>query len=116
MPGPALHREESFFQGDTFVIFGALRYADGTPFNLAAGAAVAWTLKNAAGEAVLSYSITGGQVSVSSAAAGTITITIPAGDSASLPPGRYGDACVATDPHGYVSTQWIGTLCVKPKP
>jgi hypothetical protein len=109
----ALHVEAAFRQGDTFPIFGSLFYADGTPFNLAAGATVQWTLKDCNGNQALSYSLAGGIV-VSDAANGKITITVVPSDSAGLAPGEYRDTLRAVDPSGYVSTQWTGIIRVRP--
>jgi hypothetical protein len=108
----ALHVEAAFRQGDTFPIFGMLSYADGTPFNLAAGATVEWTLKDCNDVAALSYAIGTGVV-VTDAANGKITITVTPSDSSGLAPGVYKDALKATDPNGYVSTQWTGTIKVR---
>jgi hypothetical protein len=112
----ALHVEAAVRQGDTFPIFGVLRYADGAPFNLAAGAAVEWTLYDCDGNMALSYSLASdaGQLVVTDVC-GKITITILATDSAELAPGVYTDELVATDPNGYVSTQWTGRIKVRPR-
>ena len=109
----ALHPFFACYVGDTAEISGTLLYADGTPFNLASGAVVQWTLENAAGAKVLELSLNAG-ITVADETSGTILITMTPEQTAALPPGRYADQLRATDPNGFVSTQWAGAIEIRP--
>jgi hypothetical protein len=112
----AVHDPCAFRVGDTWPIAGLLFYADGTPFNLGAGATVAWELKSCGRDedsvVVLSFAL-GTGITVTNAA-GQILITVTPLQSAAIPPGEYVDWLRAADPAGLVSTQWTGTIKVRP--
>jgi hypothetical protein len=103
------HKPENFKVGDTWPITGYLSYADGTPFNLGAGCGIQWGLQNATGTVVLELSL-GNGISVVDPAGGVCLVTVQPFQSAILAVGSYTDQLQATDPSGYVSTQWQGTI------
>lgn len=108
-----IHPALSFYRGDTWEITGNLAYADGSPFNLAAGAAVAWKVEDGSGNVIVSGTLAGGQIAAVAAVPGQILITIPRATTDVLVPGDYTDQLQATDPTGYVSTQWTGPVNVR---
>ena len=103
------HKPENFKIGDTWPITGYLSYADGTPFNLGAGCGIQWAIQNATGTVVLELSL-GNGISVVDPAGGVCLVTVQPFQSATIPVGAYTDQLRATDPTGYVSTQWQGTI------
>lgn len=105
------HRTTFQDAGDTWQTQGDLLYADGTPFNLSAGCAIQWELKDDTGSTVLSLSL-GSGITVLDAAAGTCLITLTPVQSGALAVGKYTDQLRAIDPDGYVSTQWQGVVNV----
>jgi hypothetical protein len=108
----ALHAPTAFYAGDTWEIDGELHYADGTPFNLAAGAAVEWTMTDANGNRVLDLTLLNGGISVINPA-GQCLIIVTSAQSGPVPAGKYSDRLRAVDPAGFVSTQWVGTIEVR---
>lgn len=116
----AQHAEAEFYLGDTWKIAGTLQYDDGSPFDLSAGASIAWCLKDAAGNTVATASL-GSGITVVSAAAGTCKIVMvstsatpaPGQYPSALVPGAYFDQLRATDPAGVVATQWEGSINVR---
>lgn len=109
----AVHAPCAFYRGDTWDIDGLLFYADGTPFNLHAGAAVQWTLEDAQGNVALALTIGNGGIVVVDAGNGKCLITVTPLQSAAIAAGKYTDQLRATDPTGFVSTQWVGTIEVR---
>ena len=103
------HVPENFKQGDTWEIEGRLAYADGTPFDLGAGCSIGWIMEDAAGNQILSLTL-GNGITVLDPAAGRCLITVAPVQSATVAVGSYTDQLQATDPAGYVSTQWQGTI------
>lgn len=106
------HKTEYFEVGDTWEIEGRLAYADGTPFNLNAGCAIEWAIEDSAGTTVRSATL-GSGITVIDANGGVCLVTIQANQSAMIPVGNYTDQLRATDPGGYVSTQWTGPIVAK---
>lgn len=109
---PALHLPTAFIRGDTWEISGSLFYADCTPFNLNTGCSVAWTLADSNSNLVLELSLAGGIVVENPA--GIILITVTPAQSSLIAPGEYTDQLRATDVSGFVSTQWLGAISVRP--
>src|SRR5262249_12446931 len=105
------HKAETFVESDTWEIQGVLHYADGTPFNLGAGCNIVWGMKDSTGSVVLELSLGSGIV-VLDATAGTCLITVSPAQSQAIGAGNYTDQLQATDPTGYVSTQWTGPINV----
>jgi hypothetical protein len=108
-----VHGPEHFIEGDTWEIQGNLAYADGTPFNLGAGCAIVWAIEDANGNVVLELSLAAGGIVVLDAAAGQCLVTTSSMQSAAVGIGTYTDQLRATDPSGYVSTQWSGPIIVE---
>jgi hypothetical protein len=106
------HRVQSFKTGDTWEIQGNLSYADGTPFNLAAGCSILWGIEPAAGGSLVIELSLGSGIAVLDPANGICLITVPPVQSSAIPVGDYVDQLQATDPTGYVSTQWTGPINV----
>ncbi len=106
-----VHPPEYFTESDTWEIQGNLAYADGTPFNLGAGCAISWGLKDSTGAVVLELSL-GSGIIVLNAAGGICLITVAPSQSEAVGVGAYTDQLQATDPSGYVSTQWAGPINV----
>lgn len=106
-----VHKPEFFDMGDTWELEGRLAYADGTPFNLNPGCAIQWALQDSTGSNVLSF-VLGSGITVLDANGGICLITVPPIESAGILVGQYTDQCRATDPNGYVSTQFQGTINV----
>lgn len=104
-----IHRPETFTVGDTWELQGTLTYADGSPFNLAAGCNILWAIENSGGTVVLELSL-GSGIEVLDATAGTCLVTVLPSQSDAVPVGIYTDQLQATDPTGYVSTQWQGVV------
>ena len=112
----ALHPPFSFTKGYTFPIYAALHYADGSPFNLGAGAVIEWELQDKDGNVLLELTLVGGGISVTDLTdtpPNKCLITITAVQSAALAPGKYKDQLRAIDPSGFVSTQAVGTIEVR---
>ena len=108
-----VHAAEYVSVGDTWEIEGVLAYADGSPFNLGPGCDIRWAVQDAAGNTVILESLGAGGIAVLDAAAGTCLITVAPQDSALVATGNYVDQLRATDPTGYVSTQWTGPVNVR---
>ncbi len=109
----ALHGPLSFYRGDTWDIDACLHYADGSPFNLGAGAAIVWELKDDAGNVIFSASLAGGGIVVIPDKPGQCLITVTPTQSAGIAVGKYNDQLRATDPTGFVSTQAVGSTEVR---
>jgi hypothetical protein len=112
------HKPEYFDVGDTWEIEGRLSYGDGTPFNLSAGCAIKWALQDTTGANVLAFSLGGsspatGGIAVLDALGGRCLITVLPPQSRVIAVGKYTDQLQATDPSGYVSTQFQGTVNIK---
>lgn len=107
-----VHPSQTFKTGDTWEIQGNLSYADGTPFNLAAGCSLQWGIEPAAGGSLVLELTLGSGITVLDAANGICLITVPPVQSSAIPVGSYVDQLQATDPSGYVSTQWTGPINV----
>lgn len=106
-----VHKPLNFRPSDTWEILGNLAYADGSPFNLAAGAVIAWKVEDANGNVIASATLAGGEITVTTTP-GQCLITILPGITRAIPVGSYTDQLQATDPTGYVSTQWTGPVNV----
>lgn len=107
------HAPERFQVGDTWNIVGILAYADGTPFNLGAGASISWGLQNAAGTLVLSLSV-GSGITIVDPVNGICLITVTPLESTGIGAGSFVDQLRAVDPASYVSTQWMGPVIAYP--
>jgi hypothetical protein len=121
-----VHPELRFYVGDTWEIEADLHYADGSPFNLGAGAAVTWQMSDANGNVIFSLSL-GAGVTVADTADNPpyqVAIAVPGANAAqpltgnypttaAVLPGRYSDRIIAVDPSGYRSTQCVGVIDVK---
>lgn len=111
-PRGEFHPPQYAYNSDTWEIQGNLSYADGTPFNLAAGCAIKWGIEPAAGGSRNLELTLGSGITVLDAANGVCLITVTPVQSAAIPVGSYLDQLQATDPSGYVSTQWTGPMNV----
>jgi hypothetical protein len=107
-----IHPQENVKTGDTWQFKGILSYADGTPFNLGTGCNILWGIEPAAGGSLVIELSLGSGITVLDAANGICLITVPPVQSAAVPVGSYVDQLQATDPTGYVSTQWTGPINV----
>jgi hypothetical protein len=103
------HPPQGFKVGDTWEIQGNLYYADGTPFNLGAGCGILWAIQNAAGSTILQLSLNAG-ITILDPVNGICLITVLPTQSDLIAVGSYTDQLQATDPTGYVSTQWEGPI------
>lgn len=108
------HPAHSFKPGATWEIRGPLSYANGLPFDLSSGCAIAWAIQSQdnIGTNVLELTLAGGGITVLDAAGGVCLITVTPSQSAAIPVGNYFDQLRATDPTGYVSDQWAGPINV----
>jgi hypothetical protein len=106
-----IHKAENLTQGDTWEILGRLHYADGTPFNLGVGCAIAWKVEDGAGNVIVSATLVGGQISVTPVPGECLIVIVP-GNTRAIPVGNYTDQLQAIDPTGYTSTQWTGPINV----
>jgi hypothetical protein len=114
--GAALHPRSAFTCGDTFPIYACLHYADGSPFNLGAGAVIEWEMQDCDGNVVLELTLAGGGIIVTDPGdtpPNKCLITITALQSAAIMPGKYKDQLRAIDPSGFVSTQAVGSIEVR---
>jgi hypothetical protein len=118
----ALHPPFAFTSGDTYPIYACLHYADGSPFNLGAGAVIEWEMQDCDGNVVLELTLAGGGIIVTDPGDTPpnkclITITptpiLSGGQSAAIMPGKYKDQLRAIDPSGFVSTQAVGSIEVR---
>lgn len=107
-----VHQPEYMNVGDTWEIEGVLAYADGTPFDLGAGCDIRWAIQDSAGATTILKTL-GSGITVIDPAAGTCLITVGPEDSDVVAIGNYTDQLRATDPTGYVSTQWTGPFNVR---
>jgi hypothetical protein len=107
------HKPEYFNVGDTWEIEGRLSYGDGTPFNLNMGCNIQWGLIDINSNTILSFSL-GNGITVIDPNGGRCLITVTPSQSGMIAVGKYTDQCRATDPTGYVSTQFQGTVYAKP--
>lgn len=105
------HNAQTFEKGDTWEIQGTLAYADGTPFDIGVGATVSWSLQDANGAAILTYTL-GSGIFIVDLSKAKILIRVPASVTDTIAPGNYFDELRATDPDGFVSTQWDGEIVV----
>lgn len=110
---PALHPPLAFKRGDTWEIDASLHYADGSPFNLGAGAVAEWKVEDGAGNVVLDLSIANGGIVVIPDKPGQCLITVTPVQSAAVAAGKYSDELRAIDPTGFVSTQAVGSIDVR---
>jgi hypothetical protein len=106
-----IHRPQDFKVGDTWEIQGNLAYADGTPFDLGPGCNLQWAIQNSAGAITLELEL-GNGITILDPVNGICLITVTPTQSAAIPVGSYTDQLQATDPTGYVSTQWEGPINV----
>lgn len=107
-----LHAPLGFYAGDNWEIAGPLHYADGSAFNLGAGAVLEWVMEDDAGNVILSASL-GSGISVTDLTDAEILIALTPAQTAVVTPGTYRDQLRATDPAGFVSTQWAGSILVR---
>jgi hypothetical protein len=106
-----IHPSQGFKVGDTWEIQGNLYYADGTPFDLGVGCSILWVMQDSNGALFPSspLSLNAG-ITILDPLNGICLVTLTPTQSAAIPVGSYTDQLQATDPTGYVSTQWEGPI------
>src|SRR6516162_5783680 len=85
------HRQESFPQGDTWIIAGRLFGRDGNPLHLSGGVFLEWALLDDA-RAVTVRATTDSGITITDAEGGLIEITLSADTTGGIAPGAYSDA------------------------
>lgn len=107
---PAHHAIIELQAGDDWLIEGTLLSMNGTIFN-PSGADIIWVLISPDGKNVDVSNV----VINRNNSLGTVTITLMAEHTASLPPGRYSDALRIVDA-GRTSLFWVGQIIVNANP
>jgi hypothetical protein len=112
-----IHDPLDFVAGDTWTIDGALTDVGGNPLVLA-GASIEWRLDSidATKNILAMYNDTNGGIQILYSAGGSILITVPAAQTATVPAGNYSDWLRVTLADGTTLTEWTGVIRVAPNP
>ena len=108
------HRQESFPQGDTWIIVGHLFGGDGNPLPLSGGIFLQWALMDDA-RTVAAGATTNDSISITDPEGGLIEIRLDPSITAGLGPGAYSDALRA-NVAGMIATMWTGPIIVEASP
>jgi len=114
MSGPTEHRPMIFYIGDTILIDVQCTDARGNVLPLQ-GIDAKWVLEDAQQASVAIATIANGQIKILDVAGGKLEITVPASETVTWVPGVYRDQLrLKTLADGYVITQMVGLLNIKP--
>ena len=108
------HRQESFPQGDTWIIVGRLFGRDGNPLPLSGGVFLEWALIDDA-RTVTARVPSNDSISITDREGGLIEIRLDPSITAGLGPGAYSDALRA-NVAGMIATMWNGPSVVEASP
>ena len=108
------HRQESFPQGDTWIIAGRLFGRDGNPLPLSGGVFLEWALLDDA-RTVSARATSNDSISITDPEGGLIEIRIDPATTAGLDAGAYSDALRA-NVAGFIATMWTGPIVVEASP